>query len=63
MGFQWSEMCQNAIDTLKNKLVSAPILVYPEFDKPFMLYTDASDNAIGGVLRQRHVDGEKVIAY
>lgn len=62
-GFQWSEMCQAAFDTLKNKRVSAPILVYPEFDKPFLLYTDASDNAIGGVLGQKHVDGEKVIAY
>ena len=62
-GFQWSETCQDAFDTLKNKLISAPILVYPEFDKPFLLYTDASDNAIGGVLGQKHVDGEKVIAY
>eukprot|EP00731_Ephydatia_muelleri_P029836 Em0021g359a len=62
-GFQWSEMCQDAFDTLKNKLISAPILVYPEFDKPFLLYTDASDNAIGGVLGQKHADGEKVIAY
>ena len=52
MGIQWSEMCQNALDTLINKLVSAPILAYPDFDKPFMLYTDASDNAIGGVLGQ-----------
>ena len=62
-GFQWSEQCQTAFDALKCKLVSAPILVYPEFDKPFLLYTDASDNAIGGVLGQKHVDGEKVIAY
>lgn len=56
-------MCQDAFDTLINKLISAPILVYPEFDKPFLLYTDASDNAIGGVLGQKHADGEKVIAY
>ena len=56
-------MCQDAFDTLKNKLILAPILVYPEFDKPFLLYTDAFDNAIGGVLGQKHADGEKLIAY
>jgi hypothetical protein len=35
--FQWSEDCQQAFDTLKQALTSAPILVYPNFDKPTIL--------------------------
>eukprot|EP00731_Ephydatia_muelleri_P020539 Em0013g266a len=62
-GFQWSEICQDAIDTLKNKLITAPVLAYQEFEKPFLLYTDASNSAIGWILGQKHADGEEVIAY
>ena len=38
-------------------------MAYPQFDKEFILDTDASDSAIGSVLSQRHEDGEHVIAY
>lgn len=62
-GFQWSEICQDAFDTLKNKLITAPVLAYQEFEKPFLLYTDASNSAIGWILGQKHADGEEVIAY
>ena len=40
--------------------------MYQEYDKSFFtVYTDASDNAIGGVegQAQKHLDGEKVIPY
>jgi len=40
--FVWTETCQQAMNTLKEKLTTAPILQYPDFEKPFILYTDAS---------------------
>ena len=50
--FNWTEECSNAFEHLKSKLTSAPILAHPDFTKPFILDTDASDFAIGAVLRQ-----------
>lgn len=48
-----------AFKTLKEKLISAPILVYPDFSVPFEVTSDASNVAIGGVLSQN----DKPIAY
>ena len=45
------------------KLTSPPILAYPHFTDPFIVSTDASDNAIGGVLSQLRDGHERVIAY
>ena len=61
--FVWTKACDTAFETLKNKLVAAPILAHPDFSKAFVLDTDASDQAIGAVLSQI-IDGqERVIAY
>lgn len=62
-GFHWDSNCQNAFDELKNRLVSPPILALPDFKKKFVLYTDASDSAIGAVLSQIQEGKERVIAY
>ncbi|GJT10218.1 putative reverse transcriptase domain-containing protein [Tanacetum coccineum] len=48
-----------AFQTLKQKLCSAPILSLPEGTKNFVVYCDASHKGFGAVLMQR----EKVIAY
>jgi len=62
--FVWSRQCQDAYDELKERLVTEPILAFPNFTKPFILHTDASDVAIGAVLAQRDEEGrEKVIGY
>ena len=55
--FRWTADCQNAFLDLRRKLVSVPILVFPNFSKPFLLDTDASDNGIGAVLSQVQEDG------
>ena len=62
--FQWTNECQQAFETLRTKLLTAPILAFPDFTRPFELHTDASGTAIGSVLMQiQQDDSERVIAY
>src|SRR3989337_1589218 len=62
--FEWTIKQQKAFDYLKECLMKAPILQYPDFDKPFILYTDASGTGLGAVLSQKDEDNrERVIAY
>ena len=42
---------------MKEKVLSAPVLVFPDFDKPFLLETDASKEGLGVVLSQKQGDG------
>ena len=61
--WQWTDACQLSFNTLKDLLTSAPILRRPDYNKPFVVYTDASNVGIGGLLTQE-IDGvEYVIAY
>ena len=51
--FEFDEQCVQAFSVLKDKLVSAPIVVAPDSDLPFELMCDTSDYAIGVVLGQK----------
>ena len=48
---------QEAVNILKRKVQSAPVLVFPDFNKPFLLETDASKEGLGVVLPQKQSDG------
>eukprot|EP00253_Pinus_taeda_P013450 PITA_13450 len=50
--FKWINDCQRALDELKFKLVSTPILRGPNWALPFHIHTDASKKAIGVALGQ-----------
>lgn len=52
--FQWTPQHQLCFDTLKQALVSAPVLALPDFTKSFHIETDASATGIGAVLSQNH---------
>ena len=62
--FNWTDDCQKAFEELRLRLVTSPILAFPDYMCAFILDTDASDTGIGAVLSQVHPDGtERVIAY
>ena len=56
-------MFAHAFSVLKDKLVSAPIVVAPDLSFPFELMCDASDFAIGAVLGQKREKIFQVIYY
>ena len=61
--FNWTEKQETAFDILKSKLCEEPLLQGPDFSQPFMLTTDASGFAIGGILSQGRIGKDKPIAY
>ena len=62
--FKWTEQCHRSFIELKKALTSSPILMLPNFNKEFILYTDASDQAISYILGQKDDQGrERVIEY
>ena len=61
---KWSEACERAFLHLQNCLCKSPILHNPDFERPFILQTDASDRGVGAVLSQRDDNGaDHPIAY
>lgn len=61
--FCWNENAQQSFAVLKNKLISAPILSFPNDTDPFVLDTDASNCGVGAVLSQVQDGQERVIEY
>jgi len=50
--FQWTPLTQESFQLLQQALIQAPVLAIPDFSKPFVLETDASDLGIGAVFMQ-----------
>ncbi len=65
--FKWAIEYEEAFQSLKTALTSAPILVFPDLSKnanPFILYTNASGHTIGVFLAQADQDGrERILQY
>jgi transposase InsO family protein len=62
--FIWDREQELAFQTLKAKLMTAPILRFPDFNRKFRVQTDASGVGIGAVLAQDDDDGnEHPVAY
>ena len=57
--FVWDDSCERALQELKRRLTSAPILIVPERGQRYIVYRDASKDGLGFVLMQ----SEKVMAY
>lgn len=62
--FVWSDECQKSFDMVKNLLCSQPILEIFDKNLPINIYTDASIEGVGAILKQVQLDGkEKPVAY
>ncbi|KAL0199945.1 hypothetical protein M9458_003132 [Cirrhinus mrigala] len=59
----WSEDCEQAFEMIKQDLISAPVLISPDFNRAFRVQTDASEYGLGAVLTQEDEGQERVVAY
>ena len=59
----WTTEHQEALAQLITLLTSQHVLTYPDFELPFTLHTDASDQGLGAVLYQRQNGKLGVIGY
>jgi hypothetical protein len=50
--FEWHSYHQQVIDKIKKVIGTELLLWYPDFNKPFHLYTDASDHQLGAFIMQ-----------
>jgi hypothetical protein len=48
--YKWGEEQQKAFDEIKQKVSQETLLVFPDFEKEFHLYTDASNKQLGAVI-------------
>lgn len=59
--FKWNPQCQLAFDYIKDSLTVIPLLSYPDPSREYVLYTDASDTAVGACLVQETDDDDQEI--
>lgn len=57
------KIANRSFKTVRNQLATAPILAFPDFDRPFTLQTDASDHGLVVVLKQEAEGEGRVVAY
>ena len=61
--FKWKETHHCAFMKLKDAIIQAPILGYPDTTKPYIVYTDASNDTCGAQLSQIHNKTEFPVAF
>jgi hypothetical protein len=61
--FDFDNACLKSFETLKNALISAPIIQPPDWSLPFEIMCDASGYAVGAVLGQTKYKKHHAIAY
>ena len=55
--FKWTTDCQRSFDKVKNAICTEAILRFPDYNKPFIIFTDSSDTSTGAVITQVDKNG------
>jgi transposase InsO family protein len=61
--WEWTTKCEDSFRSIKQSLLSAPLLRHPDPKKEYSMATDASDYAVGAVLMQDFGEGLQPVAY
>lgn len=60
---QWETQHQSALEVLIDHITSPPLLAYPDYNAPFIVHTDASQDGLSAGLYQEQNGSTRVIAY
>lgn len=60
VAFQWSSTAEKVFSGLKSRFSSAPILIFPDPKRHFVVEVDATDSRVGAVLSQWSVEVQKL---
>ena len=61
--FVWGDEQKEAFEKIKDALTSNEVMIHPEIDKPYSLYTDASGYSVGAILCQEKDGVERPVMY
>ncbi|CAL9017106.1 unnamed protein product [Prunus brigantina] len=61
--FVWDQACQNALESIKQYLLSPPVLMAPIKGRPLILYIAALERSLGALLAQHNEDGKENALY
>jgi hypothetical protein len=61
--FNWSDQCHFGFNKIIYHLTNPPLLAFPDFNKEFILSTDALNSGLGAVLSQNQKEGEITIHW
>ena len=61
--YEWTNEQEHAFRVLRNKLISPPILRYPDYSREFILTTDASNVGVGAIFSQGKRGKDLPIAF
>jgi hypothetical protein len=61
--FVWNLDYQHAFEVLKRALIDVPVLIQPDFKKPFCFSVDWSPKGVGALLSQKEGKLERMVAY
>ena len=59
--YRWDEAAESSFTAIKKAFQSAPVIAFPNFDLPWRVYADASNQAIGAVITQVQDGEERII--
>ncbi len=63
VSFHWDAPQQNSFDALKKAITDAPVLQFPNYAQPFVMFMEASFMGLGAVLVQPDQRGKLLTAY
>jgi hypothetical protein len=52
VNYKWGEEQQTSFDEIKQKVSQGTLLAFPDFEKEFHVYTDATNKQLGAVIMQ-----------